>query len=251
MRLLVDGLNTLPEKATSPTAVPPDAANPPKPETLSPAAAYAKAVRMLGIGQRAARHARHYIMDPKKSKVYAVRGFATETGDQGGYLTFKVVEASKVLAARQQFTDQLGLITIALYQLIIHHEPGSRSRSAIATTTGKYERADIPEVKDIDCGKPIAVIHIHYVDPEELKEDRPVKRSDVTFTMRSVLTWRIQSQKQKPTVLCKCSRSLRPLRCSGQRERLMARTSRVITGSSRHISIQGDIPKRTAWRNRR
>ncbi len=171
MRLLVDGLNTLPEKDTAPQQVSTDATNPPKPPSPTPPVSYAKAVRMLAIGQRVSlADAHHYIMDPKQSKVYAVRGFATETGKDGGYLAFKIAEASKALAARQQFTDQIGLITVALYEPINNHNPASRSRGVVGTATGDFKPADIPEIADIDCGKPIAVIHIHYVDPEEFRK---------------------------------------------------------------------------------
>ena len=170
MRLLVDGLNTLPEKQVAAQEVSPGAANPPKPPSPTPAASYAKAVRMLAIGQRVSLgDARHYIMDPKQSKVYAVRGFATETGKDGGYLPFKIVEASKALAAREQFTDQIGLITVALYEPMTGPK-GSIPRGVFGTGTGDFKPADIPEIKDIDCGKQIAIIHIHYVDPEEFKK---------------------------------------------------------------------------------
>ena len=170
MRLLVDGLNTLPEKEADPREVATGAADPPRPPAPTPAAAHAKAIRTLAVARRVSLgEARHYILDPKRSKVYAVRGFATETGKDGGYLTFKVVEASKALAVRQQFTDQIGLITVALFEPIINHNPVSKPRGVIGTDTGDFKPADIPEIADIDCGKPIAVIHIRYVDPEEFK----------------------------------------------------------------------------------
>ncbi len=81
MRMLVDGLNTLPQK-----------------EVL-------KGVSTYLVGAPVSLdEARFWIMDPEASKVHAVRGFVTETGVQGKLREFTVVHASESLAARQKFT---------------------------------------------------------------------------------------------------------------------------------------------------
>ena len=92
MRMLVDGLNTIPE-----------------PEG-------AKGVETFVWGKRAnLDKARHYVLDPAFSRIFAVSGFATETGVAGKYREFVVRWPSTRWRQRRQFTDQIGLITVAFY----------------------------------------------------------------------------------------------------------------------------------------
>ena len=93
MRLLVDGLNTLPEKEST------------------------RGVQTLLVAHRVnLADARHWVLDPSVSNRYAVRGFFTSVETAAKYRAFKVVDAGQSLASRQKFTDQLGIITAAFYR---------------------------------------------------------------------------------------------------------------------------------------
>lgn len=134
MRLLVDGLNTLPEEEKT------------------------KGVKTMLWGQRVnLDEARAWELDPNYSTINAVRGFVTETGPQGKLKEFTVVDAEKSLAARQQFTDQIGLITAAFYT------PKAGSRG-LGTEAGTERDENIAKSKGIECGNLLGVVHIRYVD---------------------------------------------------------------------------------------
>ncbi len=106
--------------------------------------------------------ARHYILDPERGKTQAIRGFRTDPKDLSKYNEFKVVDAQQSLAARQQFTDQIGLITAAFYA------PKSDSR-AIGTGLGQERKEKLEERKGVKCGNLLGVVHIRYVEPEALE----------------------------------------------------------------------------------
>ena len=140
MRLLVDGLNTLPQK-----------------EVVKGVATY-----LIGAPV-SLDEARFWILDPEHSNVHAVRGFVSETGTQGKLRKFTVVDAQQSLAARQRFTEQLGMITVAFYA----SAGGSR---AIATAAGEELVENIEERGGMKIGNLLAVVHIRYVEPEALGE---------------------------------------------------------------------------------
>lgn len=139
MRLLVDGLNTLPEK-----------------EKI-------KGVATTIWGKRVSlEEARHWELDPARSSVFAVRGFVTEADPLGKAKEFKVVDASESLAAQQQFTDQIGMITAAFYAA--KAEP-----RGIGTAAGEERRERIEKSKGLQCGNLLGVVHIHYVDADGIQ----------------------------------------------------------------------------------
>jgi hypothetical protein len=139
MRVLVDGLNTLPERDDT------------------------KGVVTMVWGKRVnLDEARHYVLDPARSRIQWVTGFATETGAQGKLRDFRVARAEKSLAARRQFTDQIGLITVAFYL------PAGGSRGPLGTEAGEERRADLTEHAGVNVGNLIAVVHIRYGDADEL-----------------------------------------------------------------------------------
>jgi hypothetical protein len=152
MRLLVDGLNTLPEWDRS------------------------KGVDTFTWGKRVnLDEARHYILDPSVSRIFGVRGFATETGARGKYRDFVVAPAEKSLAARRRFTDQIGLITAAFYsQAVISRDAdslpsslGGGGRGGLGTDAGEEHAADLTERTGVDIGRLIAVVHVRLVDADE------------------------------------------------------------------------------------
>ena len=141
MRLLVDGLNTLPEKEST------------------------KGVQTYVVGKRVnLDEARHWELDPAESPVFAVRGFVTEVASQGKLREFLVVDADESLAARQKFTDNLGMITAAFYA------PQSTARGKVATGLGKERSQEFGTAHELKPGKLLAVVHIRYVDAAALAQ---------------------------------------------------------------------------------
>ena len=137
MRLLVDGLNTLPEKA-----------------------AEDKGIDTLLVAHRVnLDDARAWILDPQRAKRFVVRGFVTEMGPQGKYNAFKVVDADESLAARQEFTDQLGIITAAFYT-------ASDTRGPLGIGFGEEGSDDYTTRSDKRIGSLLSVINIRYVDAD-------------------------------------------------------------------------------------
>jgi hypothetical protein len=188
MRLLVDGLNTLPEKdrGDSPSKPPssdatPEPASPAQENPGAPAAnAPPKQIGIKGliteiIGKPIAdlETARHWVIDPKDRRqvlsdgrnVVAIRGFTTRTGVDGEIARFKVVDASQSLAARKNFTSQLGLITVAFY----NRAGGSRSAGGIGVDAGRREGQNLKEREGVEVGQMLEVVHIRYYDPDAPK----------------------------------------------------------------------------------
>jgi hypothetical protein len=143
MRLLVDGLNTLPEKEGE------------------------KGIKLTVTGKRVGlQNAKHWELDPADGKVFAVRGFVTEKGPQGKLREFVVVDAEESVAARRKFTDQIGIITAAFYA------PDGASRGKVGTGQGDQRNEAIGTAHDLKPGKLLGVVHLRYVEPEALDEIR-------------------------------------------------------------------------------
>ncbi len=137
MRLLVDGLNTLPERG--------------------------RGAGEFIVGKRVdLDDARHWVLDPAVSQLFAVRGFVRETGSQGREAAFTVSRAEQSLAARRQFTDQIGMITAAFYA------PRSGARGRLGTAAGRELRQNLAERGGIELGNLLAVVHLRYADADEL-----------------------------------------------------------------------------------
>lgn len=150
MRLMVDGLNTLPQKHLD------------------------KGVETVEVAPRVnLEDARHWVLDPKVSRVNAIAGFVTETGVRGRLREFKVVDAEASVAARKNFTEQIGLITAAFYKtyefredsLLAGSAPGGTFGSALGTDFGE-ERVQNLEVREEKPAELIGVVHIRYLRAE-------------------------------------------------------------------------------------
>lgn len=139
MRLLVDGLNTLPQKPQ-------------------------KGVRVESIGARVnLDEARHWVLDPAIRKTMYFRGFVTQTGPQGEVRKFKIVDAESSLAARRKFTDNIGLITAAFYA------DAGVARGGLGTAPGEARREDLTERAGTKVGNLLAVVNIRYVEASALE----------------------------------------------------------------------------------
>lgn len=148
MRLLVDGLNTLPEKVLSPGATGDATDQPAQRVNLS--------------------EAQWWVLDVESRSVYAVRGFFTSIGRDMTYREFKVVDAQQSLAARQQFTEQIGLITAAFYS-VREGSSAARTTGGIGTGFGEERTEKGRYYTGAALGDLLAVVHIRYVEPEVLQ----------------------------------------------------------------------------------
>jgi hypothetical protein len=139
MRLLVDGLNTLPE---------------PSPEKGIETKLWGKPVNLD--------EATYWVLDPNNElKRSRVAGFYDRTGADAHYYRFTVARAEEALAVRQQFTERIGLITAAFY----YAEPATGARGVVGTRAGRDGRSTTRTlaVRPADL---IAVAHIRYVSKE-------------------------------------------------------------------------------------
>jgi hypothetical protein len=144
LRLLVDGLNTKPEPVT-------------------------KGVRSKAWAQRVSlEEAQPWKMERGKGErrpggeVFAVTGFYKHIdGANSEVHDFVVADEAQTLAAQQNFTDQIGLITAAFYAR------GGATRR-VGTGAGKLRRDEVRTIEDVPVGNLLGVIHIRYVDAKEL-----------------------------------------------------------------------------------
>jgi hypothetical protein len=148
MTLLVDGLNTRLEEDT----------------------AKGIATDVVAQPRRNINDARCWVLDPHSENTlkihgiptWAIRGFQTKSGAQGKLREFVVVDADKSLAARQRFTDQIGIITAAFFS-----EKGG-TRSALGIGLGRERDEEFHRRDDVDRGNLFAVVHVRYADADEL-----------------------------------------------------------------------------------
>jgi uncharacterized caspase-like protein len=150
MRLLVDGLNTLPEREGG---------------AETPAVSKGLMTELIGTHVDLD-DARPWVLDPdsplqrasRTPSLFAVRGFVTKTGEQGQLGRFTIVDADRSLAARQKFTDQIGLITAAFYT--------PRASRSVGTDIGVTIDENLTEQK-AEVGNLLAVVHLRYYDAGE------------------------------------------------------------------------------------
>lgn len=162
LRLLVDGLNTLPEPVRSAG----DSAEQDQgPTVYRPAQRVhldeASAWRLDSCPPEAT------------AKRYTVQGFYRRFGDDKyEWETFKVVDARESLAYQQGYAEQTGLITAAFYEVLPMEKPLAESRSRghgnVGTAGGKKERGELDEFEETPVGRLLHLVNIHYVEPELL-----------------------------------------------------------------------------------
>jgi hypothetical protein len=156
LRLLVDGRSTLPEKVRT------------KNVTVEPTETPTNERDVELPAQRVnLAEARYWRLDP--NGVFGIRGFFSRLGDDGKFNEFTVTDAPNSLSERESFSDQLGIITAAFYT------PKGGSRG-LMTEPGKEQRQKLRMYKDMEVGNLLAVINIHYVEPEALQrasDDKP------------------------------------------------------------------------------
>lgn len=157
LRLLIDGLNTLPESVEETT--PDDGIQ----EVYRPA-------QFVALDQ-----ARAWRMDARsldaEASVYEIQGFYRDIGDeQYEWQTFKVVEASQSLAYQQAYSEQIGLITAAFYE--VPRKGSRRLPGTIGTAPGETKQDQLNEYTETPVGRLLAVVNLHYVEPNTLEQLR-------------------------------------------------------------------------------
>jgi hypothetical protein len=144
VRLLVDGLNTLPEQIVPP------------PNTSGDITQYADYLKQTGaiVVQNAKRlfyqvaaprgldNARSWILRPNQDAV--VEGFYHEVGQSGYFKEFSVTDASLSLGTQTNFTDQLGIVSIGFFRTVPAPKEETvqnnvQARSAFGTKMGEQQ----------------------------------------------------------------------------------------------------------------
>jgi hypothetical protein len=151
LRLLVDGLNTLPERPPAKMMeVEAKAEKPP----------YRAAQRVNPVEARAWR------LDADKRQRWSVPGFFSKIGDkqkgeESQYNEFLVTDAANAAASRQRYTDQIGLITAAFYRPV-----AKDAAKSVGSTLGKLYNVQTDEYDGNEVpGALIEVINLRYVEP--------------------------------------------------------------------------------------
>ncbi|QDU25098.1 Caspase domain protein [Anatilimnocola aggregata] len=139
VKVLVDGLNTLPQKLRAEKGI--------------------STVEVAPIAKLD--EAREWMMDVTQNpqRVWAIRGFVTETGAAGKLRRFVVTDPAQSLAAQKNFTESMGMITAAFY-----------TPTAVrgGTTVQPWETPEVlTERRDTRAGDLISVVHIRYLDADK------------------------------------------------------------------------------------
>ena len=95
----------------------------------------------------------------EKPHPYAIRGFVTKTGIEGGSLRkFTVAAMPAARKQRREFAEQAGIITAAFYEAL-----GGKT-GEIEIVPGRTQAERLPVSRDYECGKFLAVVHLRCVD---------------------------------------------------------------------------------------
>ncbi len=175
MRLMVDGLNTLPQK--------PKSFN--RGVYVVPANEQTTSESRVRVNLDAARP---WVLDPAGGDTSMVRGFFSQTGAHAKYNEFVVVDAAESRAAGQGYVQQIGLITAAFYEARGHlvGSPGNAprggdprgsdegdARSPVGTGAGAERDESLRHFRGVRPGNLLGVIHVRYGQPDTQPTNRP------------------------------------------------------------------------------
>ena len=163
VRVLVDGLNTLSQLQ--------------KVVAGGTRGAYVEAVAPNSEGEHVIAprvpltEARPWVVRKEDSgKLFAIPGFFNVEGKIETLRRFQVVDADESVAARRNYTEQIGLITVAFYK----GKPGSstpQTRGSVGTGMGDVENTQVARYAgDKVPGDMIAVYNIRYMTLEMLRQ---------------------------------------------------------------------------------
>ena len=154
-RVLVDGLNTLPEKSRVKGVYI-------EPRTDDSHGEYRQA-QPVNLAEAQA-------WGPLEPGLeYGFTGFYLETGEDAVYDEFKLVDAQRSFASQAGYTDQLGIITVAFFDLLKKPPPppppptaGSRGVRSGVGSGGRHDTKTDTYDGDYIPGRMLAVMHIWY-----------------------------------------------------------------------------------------
>ena len=112
--------------------------------------------------------ARAWVM--QRNKEFKIEGFYDASGKNSTLQRFQVVDADESAAARKNYTEQLGLITIGFFEptMIAAHAP---VEDDIGTGAGGMEKVHLETYQGgLIPGPMMAVFNIRYLTPEALKK---------------------------------------------------------------------------------
>jgi len=163
VRVLVDGLNTLSQHQKVVSGGTRGAYVVPVPDNSEGELVVAPRVYL--------EEARPWVVPKKDSgKQFAVSGFYNVDGKTDTLRRFQVVDADESAAARKNYTEQIGLITVAFYK----GKPGTptpSSRGSVGTGMGNVEQTKVERYTgDNVPGDMVVVYNIRYMTPEALKQ---------------------------------------------------------------------------------
>ena len=156
-RVLVDGLNTLPEKRHIKGV---------QIEARNDGAEMIQAARVNLAEARA--WALYPASDDNPKGTYAVKGFyssvPTKDHGEGEYHAFKVVDAPDSAAAKRGFTEQLGLITVAFYKPVTKTTRAAQARAGTGFGRRYNEQMEVYKGNKMP-GDLLGAINIRYGGP--------------------------------------------------------------------------------------
>ena len=163
VRVLVDGLNTLSQHQKIVSGGTKGSSLVPVPDNSEGELVVAPRVSLT--------EARPWVVPKKDSgKQFVVPGFFDVDGNTDTVRRFRVVDADESAAARKNYTEQIGLITVAFYK----GEPGTsipQTRGSVGAGPGNAENTKVIRYDgDKVPGDMIAVYNIRYMTPEMLKQ---------------------------------------------------------------------------------
>jgi hypothetical protein len=158
VRILVDGLNTLSQQ-----------------QITVAKGAYVEAADPKSDGEYVVaprvslEEARPWAIDKtNRGAVLTAMGFYDVNGKTDTVRRFQIVDADESAAARKNYTEQIGLITVAFYKAV---EPPPSRGIRIGTGMGNVEGTRVGRYTDGKVpGEMIAVYNIRYMTPEMLKQ---------------------------------------------------------------------------------
>jgi len=162
VRVLVDGLNTL----SQPQKVVPSGTRGACVEAV-PANSEGESIIAPRVSLE---EARPWVVLKNTKSPLEVPGFF-DVNDQSDTLRrFQVVDADDAVAAKKNYTEKIGLITVAFYK----GKPGTstpRTRAPVGTSMGNVENVELKRYEDdIVPGEMVAVYNIRYMTPEALRQ---------------------------------------------------------------------------------
>ncbi|MGL4594326.1 MAG: caspase family protein [Thermoguttaceae bacterium] len=174
-RILVDGLNTLPQKLErvidkfqaieelDDTPKPPTAEPPVEPPAELTGTSEIVIEEVEEMAPRVnLETARFWLLPPQTN--CNIPGFFEKVGSNAIGREFRVTEAPNALATQKDFTDQIGIITIAYYstKAIDPATRGRRKPGSFGTEAGEMFRANVRVRNDLEIDELLGVIQIRY-----------------------------------------------------------------------------------------